>query len=286
VVGLRGREPAVGREAHVGQTQRRIVGVVAVAPLSGVRVETEVGQQPVAVRGDQVDGVDEVVADGVADEVVEVDAGPAGLDAVAVVHDLVEQGVGGGRVDGEQTVAVRPGARAAAAGLDAEEVVEQGDDIGVVQVGTLAVADAERDDGQPSGAVVAEDLDPGVAVPVRQRPPPVTLLGGLDGVGAYGLLEGEDQSGMDGLDDRRGAALLSGDRVVEVAVAERVDKGDGAAAGRGGHPVADQLTAHDEDPRGVRAADELVRGPEQRVLVVARAGTALSRPGTYGAAAA
>ncbi len=100
---------------------------------------------------------------------------------------------------------------------------------------------------------------------------PEAFLAGLDGVGADGLLEREHQPGPDGLDDGRGAAFFPRDRVVEVAVADRVDEGDGPAAGRGGHLVAHQVTVHDQDAGGLRAADELVRRQEDGVLVVAGA---------------
>ena len=112
----------------------------------------------------------------------------------------------------------------------------------------------------------------GLAAQRSQRPPPQPFLAGLDQVGADRLFEGDDQPGADRLDDGRGAALLPGDRVVEVAVPDRVDEGDRAAARGGRHPVADQLAADDQDAGGLRAADELVRGQEDRVLVVAAPG--------------
>lgn len=68
------------------------------------------------------------------------------------------------------------------------------------------MADTERDDGQAAGVLVAEDLDASVALPDRERAPPVAFLRGLEGLGAHRLLEGEDQSGPDGLHDRGGAA--------------------------------------------------------------------------------
>ena len=117
-----------------------------------------------AVSGEQVDGVGEVVAHGVGDEVVEVDPGPAGLDAFAADADLVPVGAGVCRVDGQQPVAVGARAGAAAAGLDAEQVVEQRDDVVVVQV-AVADPDAEGHDGQPAGVWVAEDLDVRVGLP-------------------------------------------------------------------------------------------------------------------------
>ena len=82
--------PSVGFPGQVGQAQGWACGSPAVVPSAGVRVEAVVGQGTVTVGGDQVDGVDEVVADGVADEVVEVDADPAGFDAVAAEGDLVQ----------------------------------------------------------------------------------------------------------------------------------------------------------------------------------------------------
>ena len=117
---------------------------------------------------------------------------------------------------------------------------------------------------------------------------PEAFLAGLDDVGADGLLEREHQPGADRLDDGRGAAFFPRDRVIEVAVADRVDERDGPAAGHGGHLVADQVAAHDQDAGGLRAADELVRGQEDGVLVVtgARALILPARIGTYGPAAA
>jgi len=51
-----------------------------------------------------------------------------------------------GRADGQQPVPVRARARAPAAGLDAEQVIQQRDHEVVVQV-LRSVTDAERDDG-------------------------------------------------------------------------------------------------------------------------------------------
>ena len=84
--------------------------------------------------------------------------------------------------------------------------------------------------------------------------------------------EGEDETGADRLDDGRGAALFPGDRVVEVTVPDRVDERDRAATRNGRHPVTDQIAAHDQDARCLRAADELVRGQEHGVLVVTAPG--------------
>ncbi len=107
---------------------------------------------------------------------------------------------------------------------------------------------------------------------------PQVLLAGGNQICADRLLEAEDQPGADGLDDRGGAAFLPGDWVVEVAVADGVDEGHGAAARDGGHRVAHQVAAHDQDARGLRPAGELVRRQEHRVLVVASAGTGHGNP--------
>jgi hypothetical protein len=103
------------------------------------------------------------------------------------VPDLVLEPVRVHDVDGEQPVPVRPGARAATACLDAEQVVEHRHHEVVVQV-ALAAADAERHDGQPPGVRVAQQLDVGVGGPASQRPLPQPFLAGLDHVGADRLL--------------------------------------------------------------------------------------------------
>ena len=66
------------------------------APQPAVRFEPVVRQQFPALLGQQDDGLDQVVADRVADEVVEVHPGPAGLDALAPDVDLLLDRVGGG----------------------------------------------------------------------------------------------------------------------------------------------------------------------------------------------
>jgi hypothetical protein len=99
-------------------------------------VEAVVAEHPPAVPGDEPDGLDDVGARRVADEVVEVDPHPAGLDALAAAGDLGLELVGAVEVDAEQPVPVGTGARAAAARLDPEQVVEQRHHEVVVQVAT------------------------------------------------------------------------------------------------------------------------------------------------------
>ena len=258
---------AVRAEADIGQRQLRPGRPGGVPPQAGARVEPVGRQQPVAVGGDQLDRGGDVASGGRGDEVVEVDPGPAGLDPVAAVPDLLAEGVRAGRADGQQPVPVRAGAGAAAAGLDAEQVIQQRDDEVVVQV-PGAVADAEGDDRQPRGGAAAEDLDAGAVLPAVQHVPPQLLFAGGDQVGADRLLEREDQAGPDGFDDGGGAALLARDRVLQIPVADGVDEHHGPAARGGRHRVADQVAAHHQDAGGLRAAGELVRGQEHRVLVI------------------
>src|SRR6266511_3637155 len=162
---------------------------------------------------------------------------------------------------------VGTGAGAATARLDAEQVVEQGHDVIVVQVAFLG-PDAEGDDRQAAGVGIAEDLDVRVGLPAIQRTAPEALLARLDQVGTDRLLEPDDQPSTDRLDDRRGAALLPSDRIVEIAVADRVDEGHRAAARRRGDAVVDQLAADHQHAGRLRPTDELVRREEDRVLVV------------------
>ena len=100
----------------------------------------------------------------------------------------------------------------------------------------------------------------GLVPPGRDGALEEVVLAGADRRGADGLLELEDETGADRLDDGRGAALLAVGGVGEVGVVVGVDVGDGAAAGHVGHPVGHELAAHDEDAGRARAADELVRG--------------------------
>ena len=138
-----------------------------VLPQPRRRLEDVVAEQAPPVTSHEPDRLDDVVGDDVGDEVVEVDAYPAGLDALAAAPDLALELVGALEVDAEQVVAVGAGARAAAAGLDAEEVVEDGDDEVVVQVALALAADDERHDRQSLGVEVAEDLDAGLVPPGR-----------------------------------------------------------------------------------------------------------------------
>src|SRR5262249_30245275 len=159
----------------------------------------------------------------------EVDTGPSGLDPLAPAEDLALERARGLEVDAEQPVPVGPRARAAAARLDAEEVVEQRDHEVVVEV-ARAVLDDERHDRQALGVRVTEDLDVRALRPRGDGAADERLLALVDGRDRHRALELEDEPCADGLDDRGGAALLAVDDVAEVAVLLRVDVGHRAAA--------------------------------------------------------
>ena len=139
------------------------------------RVEAVLRQEAPALARHQVDRVEDEGEDRLADEVVEVDPHPAGLDPLAAAGDLALELVRALEVDAQQPVAVRPGAGAAAAGLDAEQVVEQGDHVVVVEV-AAAVADDERDDREARERRVAQDLEGRVRAPALDRPADEVLL--------------------------------------------------------------------------------------------------------------
>ena len=190
---------------------------IRVPPAAGVGVEPVVGQQFPAVVGDPADGIEDEGEDLLGQEIVEVDPHPARLDAFAAVQDGLLEPLGQRAVDAQQPVTVRAGAGTAAAGLDAEQVVQQGDDEVVMQV-AFPVADGERHDGQPPGLEIAEQVDLGMGRPAVDGPADERLLALADQIGADRLLELENQPGPDRFDDRRGAPLLAVRRVTDVAV--------------------------------------------------------------------
>ena len=138
------------------------------------------------------------------------------------------------QVDAQQVMAVGARARAAATGLDPEEVVEDGYDEVVVEVAAAGGPHHERHDGQPFGVEVTEDFDVRLVLPGRDRAAQVVLLVGADHLDADRLFELEYQAGPDRFDDGRCAALLTLGGVFQVAVRGRIDVGDGAAAGHSG----------------------------------------------------
>ncbi len=252
------------------QPQRGFDRAGAVTPQPGPGVEAVVGQQPPALGRDEVHRVDDVVDHRRTHEVVEVDPHPAGLDPLAAGGDLLLELVRALDVDAEQPVAVRPRARAAAAGLDPEQVVEQRDHEVVVQVAATGPAYDEGHDRQPLGFEVAEDLQAGVGAPGANGAAEELRLVRPDHLGPDRRLELEDQPGPDGLHNRRRTALLPVLRVGEVAVLGLVDVGDRPAARNDRDPVGEKFPAGDENARGSRSTDELVWRQEDGVLVGVR----------------
>ena len=120
----------------------------ACAPQARGRLEPVPRHEPPSLARHERDRPHEEVEHRLADEVVEVHAHPAGLDALAPARDLALELVRALDVDAEQSMAVRARARAAAARLDTEQVVEQRDDEVVVEIAAV-VPDDERHDRQP-----------------------------------------------------------------------------------------------------------------------------------------
>jgi hypothetical protein len=141
----------------------------------------------------------------------------------------------------------------------------------VQQPPTTGRADPERHDRQAVSVQVAEQFDVGIGLPGGDGAAHEPGLAVTDGRDADGMLELEDQPGANRLDDRGSAALLPVRHVVQVVLAAGVDVGDGAAAGHGRYPVADQRPAHHQHTRGAGAAGELVRRQHHRVLAGQRA---------------
>ena len=160
--------------------------------------------------GDEVDGVDEVAALGLADEVGEGEPEEAELEGRGAARDLPLDRGGGLGVDAGQAVDVRRRAEAAAARLDAEEVVEERDDEVRVEHRARAprqrVADCQRDDRDALEPGVAEHEEARVGRPgvERRTDEPVLELG--DRLRADLLPEREGEPGPDRLDDRGRAA--------------------------------------------------------------------------------
>ena len=171
----------------------------------------------------------------------------------------------------EQPVPVGPGARAAAAGLDAEQVVEQRDDEVVVQV--VARRGRMRNETMDSRAAC---WLPSTSMPRAGRPSgagraatAARSRAAIRSVPTACLRANTSPARMD--------STMAGVPPSSRATGSsrywwpmRVDERHGSPARDGGHLVADQSAPHDQHAWGLRAARELVRGKEHRVLVIAR----------------
>ena len=231
------------------------------------------GKQFPAVLGEEVDGVDEVLGDGVGDEVVEAHPGPARLDSFASLGDLVLELVRPLDIDAEEAVAVRAGARATSARLDAEEVAQRCNDKVVMEVLAVWAIDHERQNRETIRAGVAKQLDRRVRRPCSDRPLAVRLLMQSDRGDADCCFQLEHQPGADRADDVGCTTLFAMHRVVEVTVVGGIHLRNRAPTDHVGHPIVQQRLLHDEHARGPRFADELVRADEDSVLVGQRCPT-------------
>ena len=211
------------------------------SPEPARRIELVVLQKTPALGGDEIDRLEDELEDGLADEEVEVHTNPARLDTFAAPGDLAFELVRALDVDAEQPVSVRACARATAASLDPEEVVKQGNDEVVMQVSPARCAHDERDDRETFGRVRAENLDARVRVPARDCAPDEPFLAASDRLDAYGLLELEDESGADRLDDRRRPTLFALLNLRQIDMLGRVDVEDRAATRHRRHAVAEDV---------------------------------------------
>ena len=146
--------------------------------------------------GDEEHRVDGEGEGGVAHKVGQGDARVPRAEHVVVLllHQLGLYCDRGGLVDAEQTLRVRPRAHAAAAHLDAEEVVEEGDDKVVVQVEPRGRADREGEDGQPLGARTAQEDDARVPSPRRDARGVDLVVSPANGLCGDRLLELEHEA--------------------------------------------------------------------------------------------
>jgi hypothetical protein len=164
-------------------------------------------------------------------------------------------------------VPVGTGTRAAASGLDPEQIVQHSHHEVVVQVAATGCTDDQGHDREPLGLEVAEYLDRRFGPPRLDGTLCQRLLTGSDHVDAHSLLQLEDQTGTNGLDDCRAAAFLALDGVAKVPVFPWVDVLNGAAAWNIRDSVAQQRLPHHQHAGRARATDELVRAEEDSVLV-------------------
>ena len=221
--------------------------------------------------GKEVDRLDEILDERVAHEVLEGEADEAELDPQATAQHL--RLVGGRRLEVEvdQAVDVGPGAEAAAARLNPEEVVEQRyHEVGMEHAygpSRARVADPEGHDRHPRQRGVAEEQQPGALEPGAQGALQVACLQLLDHAGSDLLLEPEGEAGADRLDDRRRPAFLAHHGVGMVGLVLGRDVDDRAAAGDRGEVVGEEVALGDEDAGRAGAARQLVRREAHRVLV-------------------
>eukprot|EP00053_Salpingoeca_punica_P014469 m.131571 g.131571 ORF g.131571 m.131571 type:complete len:821 (-) comp16464_c2_seq1:87-2549(-) len=236
-----------------------------VLPLARGGAEAVVRNHLPAKVCNHVQRLDDVVEHLLREKVVEVDARPARLGALhAFLNDKVHQlGV---YVQIEELVAVRTGARAAATGLDAKEVAEEGDDEGVVEHALLA----DHDKGENAEALelrVAEQDDVAVHGERLDGPLQEVVLELVDEVCTNRVFQLEDHAGPDRLDDGGGSAFLALLNLVRVLVGGCLHKQHGAAAWNDGDRVLEEVAAGDQDARRARPARHLVRRDEDGVHV-------------------
>src|SRR5215203_2036102 len=187
-------------------------------PQPGVGVKPVVDEEPVAMAGHKGDRPDDVLEDSLVNEVVEVDPHPPWLNSFTAGGDGAFVLVRALDVDAEQSMPVRPGARAPSSRLNTEQVIEQRDYRVVMQIATASAPYDEGHDRQSFCVEVAQDLDLGYRAPRTDCSADVVSLVGVDDCGAYGILELEDHAGTNRLDDGRRSCFFAVHRLVEIDV--------------------------------------------------------------------
>src|SRR5579859_1451293 len=181
---------------------------------------------------------------------------PAGFTLCVAGEEALADGVGVRFVDGEEVVAIWARAVAAAAGLDAELVVEFPDD-GIV----VGVGDEEGDDAEAAAVVRGEDADTRNSVEAGEERSEHFGLALPDGGDAHFFLEADTKGRLYPLEDGWGAAVLAVFDVRQVAVLlPGIAVEDGAASGLVGDVIGVEFFIKDQYPGSAGTAEEFMAG--------------------------
>ncbi|KAG1179580.1 hypothetical protein G6F35_016220 [Rhizopus arrhizus] len=154
---------------------------------------------------------------------------------------------------------IGPGARAAAAGLDAEPVAQHAGHQLLMHEAALAVAHAEGKDRQTVRRQRPQQFQVFCTAPGGKRPLHEVGVALPHEFSAQGFLDQQDQRSADVADHVGGARFFTRFQAAAVIVAGRGHEFDGAAARPRGRGLGHGVVPHDQHAGGARAADELVR---------------------------
>ena len=164
-----GRVQAVHIEGDGVERHGRFRSSITVVPQPGRGIEPVPRQQLPALIRHEIHRIQDEGEHRLGQEIREVHADPAGLDALAPEGDLLLELARRGDVDAEQAMSVWTGARAAPARLDPEEIVQERHHEVVMQI--AAPCRTTNDTIDSRGQVVtAEHLDRRVRPPTDAAP--------------------------------------------------------------------------------------------------------------------